>query len=320
VRGLRRHRTWLASRGIDNATRAVIDGRCQLVSFESGDSVWAASLRSGRVFLIAHGTDHDMQTNGKGVAYVRGGQVWYRSFVMSENGRHLQRGRERLVSSTASSAPGNGPSSAPALDDQGFYVAFQSDATDLCARRCDSWKNHPCRVNSRGHPQCFNRVTGDDLNGAQPDIFRRTLSRRAPTHDSMEKVSITGGSRPAISAAGENVVFAAPVGEPIYYMDPGYKEVRAPPVQLASWSFPRRRGWGDVKTVNRTGCYPNGCLDEVSDVSMTARGNYVAFSTTMPEWCAPWRPRGFPGDRDCEPYTGVFMRFMGWSHEGYRLG
>jgi hypothetical protein len=75
-----------------------------------------------------------------------------------------------------------------------------------------------------------------------------------------------------------------------------------------------------MKFLRRRGCYPNACLSDVKHVSMSARGNYVAFTTTMPEFCTPRRPRGWMGDRDCHAHTDVFMRFMGWSHEGFPLG
>jgi hypothetical protein len=301
LRDLRTRTTRLVSRGFAGATHSVVDGRCTIVSFAARGSVWLASLRSHRTFFVARGREQDLQTNGRGVAYVDRGQVWYRALALAANGRHLERGRARLVSSTAAGNRGNGSSSHPALDDRGNYVAFQSTATDLCNRR-----------------RCI-RFRGD-ANGANPDIFRRTMSKRAPTHDSMEMVSSGGGVAPAISAAGENIVFAAPAGDAIWYMNPGYKPVRSPAVELASWSFPRHRGYGDVKTVRRTGCYPNACLNKVSNVSMSARGNYVAFTAPMPEFCAPRRPRGFAGDRECHDFTDVFIRFMGWSHEGYPLG
>jgi hypothetical protein len=312
IRDLRARTTRLVSRNVLAATAPVVDGRCGVVSFEAAGSVWLAHLRSGRIFRVAKGADHDMQTNGRGTAYVRGGQVWYRSLAFDGSGARLHRGRERLVSAAPRGRRGDGPSGNPALDDRGYYVAFESRASNLCGTRC-------ARVRGvvPGNVQPNDRVTG---------IYRRTLEpRRAPTHDTMELVFHAPGLGqnavdPAISAAGENVNFAIQSQGELWYMDPGYKPVRVPASTLASWSFPRRRGYGGVKLLKRRGCYPNACLSGVKHVSMSARGNYVAFTTTMPEFCAPRRPRGWIGDRDCHAYTDVFMRFMGWSHEGFPLG
>jgi hypothetical protein len=270
--------------------------------------VLVTSVRSGRVFRVAQGQQHDQQTNGDGVAYARGDQVWYRSFHLDAAGRHLRRGREQLVSDTPRGRGGNGSSSHPSLDDEGRYVAFQSNATDLCGRR-----------------RC--RGIEKDWNGPLPDVYRRTLSRRAPTHDSMEQVNASFGVHvygvpavaPVISNGGENVMFIVP-GSSIWYMNPGYQSVRIPSGDVATWSFPRGRGFGKFRVMHRAGCYPSRCVTQAAEVTMSARGNYIAYASTMPEFCAPRRPRGWPGDRDCPGFTDIFVRFMGWSHEGKPLG
>ena len=126
-------------------------------------------------------------------------------------------------------------------------------------------------------------------------------------------------SKPAISAAGENMIFTY-MTNAVAYMTPGWSQIRIPSATLGSWQFPRKRGYGTAKIMSRDGCDPSRCVDQISEVAMSARGNYVAYATTRPEFCAPRRPRGYAGDRDCNQDDDIFMRFMGWSHEGYPLG
>lgn len=309
VRDLRAKRTRLASRDVRDARNAVVDGRCASVTFESRGRVYVTDLRRGRIFFLARGRDPDQQTNGEGVAYERAGQVWYRGFRLRSRAAtvRLQRGRERLVSDTRSGRPGNGRSGDAALDDAGRYVAFESTSTDLCIRRCAG--------------------ISTDRNGAISDVFRRTISPEAPTDDSMQMVSYSyvelaqgdGASRnPAISGAGENVAFDS---EAVNFGGAG----NSPKTQgngrlpsVFSWSFPRRRGHGNVKLVQRKRCQGN-CLGPELEPSMSSRGNYIAWLVWMSELCNPARER-WPGDRDCPLFTDVFMRWMGPSHEGHPHG
>jgi hypothetical protein len=309
VRDLRRGRTALASAGRRGARNATIDGRCQSVVFESGGSVWVAHLASGRVLRLARGTDPDQQTNGEGVAYVRDGQVRHRRFSLARRGRsvRLRPGRERLVSDAATGRPGNGVSSRPVVDDAGHYVAFESTATDLCRDRCAG--------------------ISEDANGPMPDVFRRTLSSRAPTRDAMQMVSFShdggeqgnGPSRaPAISGAGENVVFVSEATNLRRARDVPDPDGNGTVADVHSWTFPRARGYGNVTRLGRLGCH-GACTSPSEAPSMSSRGNYVGYAAAMTEFCvAPRRPTAV--ERPCTSSTDVFVRFMGPSHEGHPLG
>jgi hypothetical protein len=56
-----------------------------------------------------------------------------------------------------------------------------------------------------------------------------------------------------------------------------------------------------------------------SNPSMSARGNYIAFTEHMVEFCVNDRRRGFAGDRDCPGFADVFVDFIAGSHEGKPL-
>lgn len=304
LRDLRRRRPVLISVGIAaSASHAVVDGACRTVTFAAAGQIWLARTGGGRPWRISTGTDPDQQTNGRGVAYVRRGQIWYRRFTVSNS--DLRLGRERLVSANRHGRPANGTSAEPALDDVGNYVAFSSSATNLCDRRCHG--------------------TSGDANGRVPDVFRRTLSRQAPTHDVMEMVSFSARSRlqlnaasgsPQISAAGENVIFTTDATN-IRRASPGYG-VRNPSSAVMSWSFPPARGYGNLSMITRAGCYQI-CLAAQSDPSLSSRGNYVAYTSTTSEFCVPGGPY-FDGERACPATSDVFIHYMGPSPHGEPLG
>jgi hypothetical protein len=155
-----------------DARDGVVDGTCDSITFESGGTVYLWSRGYRGLDSIARGYNPDQQTDGKGVAYDRGGQVYYQSFqeysLRKANGKHysdIVPEGEVLVSNSASdpNKGANGESSMPAVNDNGAYVAFESTATDLC-----------------GMPQRCQGV-GEDRNGAKKDVFRRTLATDAPT-------------------------------------------------------------------------------------------------------------------------------------------
>jgi hypothetical protein len=303
--------TRLVSVGRSDAHDAVIDGRCRTLTFMAGKLVYVAEVATGRSFAVSRGTQADEQTNGRGAAYVRGRQVYYRSFSLVRRGarRLLRRGRERLVSDDRRGRPGNGPSGDPSLDDRGHYVAFQSRATDLCIHRCVGISR--------------------DRNGAIPDVFRRTLSRTAGTKDTMEMASFSyaenaqAGARsdhPAMSSDGENIVFdsdATNIGFP-HGMRTRQANDRAS--SIFSWIFPRTRGYGNVKLFERRrACYA-GCLAPESNPAISSRGNYLGYETTMTEFCYPNRER-YADDRPrCPDFTDIFALYVGPSHEGFPLG
>jgi hypothetical protein len=297
LRDIRAGRTTLMSAYRRDAHNAIVDGRCESVTFESRGAVFVASVRSGRVFRLTLGSDPDQQTNGEGVVYVREGQIRHRAFHLNQRGTRIDVVRERLVSDTPTARPGNGVSSAPVVDDQGFYAAFESTSTNLCGpRRCP------------GAPR--------DVNGRGSTIFRRTLSRHAPTKDTMWMLDGNGEAHsPAMSAAGEAIAFIGS-GERPYYRDGVQK--RVPVRGVGRWLISRRLHRDRAGKQFRTGCIVY-CAEMSSNPSISAHGNYIAFTEHMEEFCVAERPRGFPGDRDCPAFTDAFIRFIGGSHEGRPL-
>jgi hypothetical protein len=271
VRNLRSRRTTLVSAGQDGATDPVIDGECQFVTYDVGGVVFLRDLEAGRTYGIAHGVQPDQQTDGKGVAYVRDGQVWYQAFQKIFNHGHpkvVQRGGERLVSAGAHGR-GNGVSAHPSVNDNGDYVAFESSATNLCEDLC------------RG-------VSHDD-NGPVSDVFRRTMSSGAPTNDRMEMASFSAGVRtqgngpsndPVISGSGQFIAFdsAATNLRPSYSIrdvDPN-GSVR----DIFLWNAPAgKRGAGNVSRESRPG--PKGSFNGPStDPALSSHGNFLAFASS----------------------------------------
>jgi hypothetical protein len=286
LRDLRTRRTRLVSADAPaDAVHPAIDGGCRVLTYESAGTVYVADLSTGHSTPIAGGTQPDEQTNGKGAVYVRDGQVWYQTFKRS-HGKVVKTGAERIVSA-AGSGPGNGASSHPSVSDNGDYVAFESTATNLCDGACQG-------------------VSGDQ-NGPVSDVFRRTMSSSAPTHDLMEMVSYsTGGhaqgngpsNNPVISGAGVFVVFDSastnlrPTADGV---DPN-----GATRDVFLWNFPASRGYGNVSRESRPGA--QGAFSAPSVLpSMSSHGNYIAFTSTATGQVANAR-RGEPN---------VLMRFMG---------
>jgi hypothetical protein len=91
--------------------------------------------------------------------------------------------RMRLVSATRGGGAGNGPSSHPAINTDGRYVAYQTDATNLA----------------------------EDHNGPMTDVVRADLIRRTPVQQLISRSDFGQGNgpshRPAISSVGWFVVF-----------------------------------------------------------------------------------------------------------------
>ncbi len=286
VRDLRSRRTRLVSADAPaDAVDPAIDGGCRLVTYESAGTVFVADLSTGHSTPIATGSQPDQQTNGRGVVYVRDGQVWYQAFRRS-HGHVVKSGGERIVSA-AGSGPGNGASSHPSVSDNGDYVAFESTATNLCDGACQG-------------------VSGDQ-NGAVSDVFRRTMSSSAPTHDLMEMVSYSTGGHaqgngpsndPVISGAGQFVVFDSastnlrPTRDGV---DPN-----GATRDIFLWNFPPGRGYGNVSRESRPGVQGAFSAPSVQP-SMSSHGNYIAFTSTATGQIANAR-RGEPN---------VLMRFLG---------
>lgn len=286
------NRTRLASPGLTDAQNVAVDGRCRTVTFEAGGFVWVRDLVRNRTLRIARGSDPDQQTNGKGVVYVRGNQVYHRRFERVR-GQLRRRGRELLVSRNRRGRPGNGASRNPVADDNGHYVAFDSAATNLCVRAC--------------------RGVSRDRNGRTRDVFRRTISRRAPTRDYMQMASYSHPVRaqgngdshsPAMSGAGEIIVFVSEAtnlreSRGIRRVDPNGRIA-----DVFFWNFPRGRGYGAVSRESRT----NGSRGSGQPWPAPVRNPAISNKANYLGWTSDARAAGAtspPGIED------VFIRFMG---------
>ncbi|MBA2506269.1 MAG: hypothetical protein H0V29_10035 [Thermoleophilaceae bacterium] len=207
---------------------------------------------------------------GKAVAFVseatnlapgdrsRASDVYQRSF--ERRFVHLGSGRgaqaldfdTRLVSASPGGRAGNGPSRSPSVTDSGRFVAFETDATDLLS---------------------------GDANGVT-DIARADLKPRRVAQRWVSRSAATGigngpSSRPAISGAGEFVLF-----------DSDATNLRPRPDALVDqngqrdvflWNAPT----GNVSLESRDSA--NGLLPSASQAPATSsRGNYVPFESAYP--------------------------------------
>ncbi|MEX2194852.1 MAG: hypothetical protein WD844_06160 [Thermoleophilaceae bacterium] len=299
----RGNRTTLVSPGRRDAHNGVVDGRCETVTFESRGRVYARDLKRNVTLSIGRGGNPDQQTNGKGVAYERGSQVYHRRFERvtrrTRSGRRIKqlsrRGRELLVSASRSGRRGNGTSANPSADDNGYYVAFDSTATSLCTRTC--------------------RGVSGDRNGRTRDVFRRTISRRAPTRDRMQMVSYSypvraqgnGDSHsPAMSGAGENVVFVSEAtnlresrGIKARTTDPNGTQP-----DVFYWNFPRGRKTGAVSRESRTN-EDRGTGQPwpapVGTPAISNKANYIGWTSAA----------GVAGSQSAPGVADIFVRFLG---------
>jgi hypothetical protein len=288
VRNLAHGTTKVVAPGATDATNPTIDGDCRLVTYDAGGTVYVAGVGGGAPLAIAQGSQPDQETDGRGVAYVRDGQIWYQRYARGKHGL-AKRGPERLVSA-GHSGPGNGPSAHPSVSANGDYIAFESTATNLCNGLCKG-------------------VSGD-RNGATSDVFRRTMSSHAPTHDRMEMASFSYGAHvqgngasndPVISSAGQFVLFdsAATNLRPASNMvgtDPN-GHVR----DVFLWNFSLHRGYGNVSRESRPPGASAFSAPSV-DPATSAHGNYVAFTTTAGGGAVGGAGGSIPN---------VFMRFLG---------
>ena len=308
LRDLNRKRTTLVSAGHRNATNGVIDGECEFVTYEASGSVFVRDLEGEKTTRIARGKNPDQQTNGKGVAYERGGQIYQQSFqkLFNKGNPTVKRTARELLVSAGSSGRGNGTSADPAADDNGYYVAFESTATNLCKNLC--------------------RGISEDENGAVSDVYRRTISSNAPTKDRMQMVSYSWGvsndfpegvkvqgngpsNNPAITGAGENVAFDSEAtnlrqSPAIKNIDPN-GSVR----DIYYWNFPRARKFGNVSRESRPGkaLEAGGFFNGAStNPSSSNRANYIAFTSAQ---------SGLSGEANGESIEDVFIRFLGGGPE-----
>ena len=303
LRDLTRNRTSLISLRANNATNGVVDGACESVTYESRGKIYVRNLKLKKTALLGRGTNPDQQTNGKGVAYERRGQIYYQAYI--EKFRSRKKGGPyvkkvgRAILASAGSAPGNGVSRNPSMDDSGFYVAFESRATNLCQGLC--------------------RGISEDRNGAVSDVFRRTLPKTTqksapPTSDRMQMVSFSNGVNeqgnglsinPAMTGAGENIVFESEAtnlrqSPHIRTIDPN-----GPVRDVFYWNFPRDRQTGNVSRESRPGAgsedggFYNGAS---TNPSASSRANYIGFTSTQ---------TGLSGESNGDGIADVFIRFLG---------
>ena len=300
IRDLRRRKTRLVSVGHTDAANAVVDGECELVTYEAGGSVLVRDLVQRRTTRLARGSNPDQQTNGKGVVYQRAGQIYHVSFqrVFNKGKRKVRRTSRELLVSAGRSGAGNGVSQNPVADDNGFYVAFESTATNLCTGIC--------------------RGVSEDRNGPVSDVFRRTISRRAPTKDRMQMVSYSHAvdeqgngpsNNPTMTGAGENVAFDSEAtnlrqSTAIKAIDPN-GAVR----DIYYWNFPRSRQTGNVSRESRPGkaLEGGGFFNGPSlRPASSSRANYIAFTSAQ---------TGLSGESNGAAIEDVFIRFLGGGPE-----
>jgi hypothetical protein len=313
LRDLKTNKTTLVSVGnFDDAHNARVDGKCEFVIFEDAGKIWGRDMRprikekkgkAGQVVYIAQGTNPDIETDGKGAAFERSNQIYFQAFRFEFRSGFVKLGSQKLVSSTPGGAPGNGISSNADLDDLGRYVAFESTASNLCG-------------------DCAG-VHGD-RNGNMSDVFRRTISREAPTSDRMEMVSYSQGCsasspssksvdqqgdgpshNPVMSGAGENIVFDSQADNlrestGIRVPDPN-GHVR----DIYYWNFPRGRKCGNVSresrgSGDRSGGQPlNG---DSYNAALSQHANYLGFVS---------EETGEYDESNGSTIPDVFERFLG---------
>jgi hypothetical protein len=312
IRDLRRRTTKLVSFGVAEAHNPTIDGECETVSFDASGSVYVRDLVKSKTMKIGVGINADQQNNGKGVAWVRGGRIYYQAFVRKfRAGNNIVKlGRTILVDRSKAGEPGNGISANPVMDDSGWYIAFESTSTNLCK------------------PSACQGIGGEDRNGATSDVFRRTINpRKAPTHDYMQMVSYSQGcsashptkkdvdaqgngpsNNPSMTGAGENIVFDSQADNlkesaGISKADPNGRDVR----DIYYWNFARHRKCGNVSRESRnedrreagTGQPYN---DNSENPAASNRANFIAFTSEQ---------AGSSGERNGRVIPDVFVRFLG---------
>lgn len=173
-------------------------------------------------------------------------------------------GTTRLVSATSSGSAGNGASTHPTVTDDGRYVAYQTDASNLLA---------------------------GDTNGVT-DVARADMSGRRPKQDWVSKTPNFGigngaSTDPVISDAGEFILFDSDATN----LRPS-SSVKQDPNGVQDvflWNAPSR----NVSLESRDSA--NGYLSGPSQHPATSsRGNYVPFESADPLIDLPLAQQVFP--------------------------
>jgi hypothetical protein len=312
IRDLKRKTTKLVSLGLANAHNDSIDTKCTVVAFDANGAVWIRDLVKQKTARIAGGTNPDLQSNGKGVAYVRGAHIYYQAFVRKfrAGNNFVKLGREVAVDRNQSGQMGSGTSANPVMDDNGYFVAFESTSTNLCQPEV-----------------CAGIGSGSGRFTGLSQIYRRTIDpKKAPSHDYMQVASYSQGcsasspnakevdqlgdgqsNNPSITGAGENIVFDSQAdnlyepGRSPRSADPNGREVR----DIYYWNFPRGRKCGNVSRESRddTSSVPGAPYNGDSTYPAASnRANFIGFTSTE---------TGVAGEQNGKDLADAFVRFLG---------
>lgn len=230
----------------------------------NGNSEEAQIARSGKSVVFSS-TATNLVKGDKGTSSDVYRRTIFRKFAHVGNGKGVQtlQGLISLVSATRSGKAGNGASSHPTVTDDGRYVAFETDATDL--------------------------LPGD--NNGVTDIARADLKGRTPKQDWVSKTQFGIGNgashNPVISDAGEFILFDSEATNlrPSESVKPDPNGVK----DVFLWNAPTR----NVSLESRDA--QNGYLNSPSQHPTTSsRGNYVPFESANPLIDVPLATQLFP--------------------------
>ena len=230
----------------------------------NGDSSEAQIARSGKSVVFSSTATNLARGDRTSMADVYRRTI-FRKFEHVGHGKGVQtlQGQISLVSATSAGQAGNGPSTHPTVTDDGRYVAYQTDASNL--------------------------LTGDS-NGVT-DIVRADLSGRVSKQEWVSKTQFgiaNGASHdPVISDAGEFVLFDSDATNlrPSDSVKPDPNGVE----DVFLWNAPTR----NVSLESRDA--ENGYLDSPSQHPATSsRGNYVPFESANPLIDLPLADQLFP--------------------------
>jgi hypothetical protein len=308
VRDLKAKTTRLVSVGLSGATNASIDGRCRFVVFETQGRIYDRDLVHNRTLRVGPGTEPDQQTDGRGLAYQAGGQIWYQALTLGKRGAK-RRGSARLISDTPSGTPASGVSENPSVDDHGHYVAFDSTATDICNLVRCGWQYHPPPNSRTLDPGAT--PEGSDANGPVSDVYLAALPVPPRTITLMALVSYDysynqlGGPSvdPQLSRAGQGVVFTS---GPSDIFGSGIHALA--PQNIFFWTDAGEQFVDGHLHVVSQGSYcgfncPVPRFTQPSfDAAMSSRGNFVAFTSNE---------AGQAGETNGSGLSDVFLEFVG---------
>src|SRR3954470_23876360 len=229
----------------------------------NGNSDVAQIARSGKAVVFSS-TATNLDRGDRTAAHDVYRRTMFRKFAhVRGKGVQTLQGVLDLVSATRAGKAGNGASSHPTITDDGRYVAFETDASN---------------------------VLPGDTNGVS-DITRADLKGRRPKQEwvSKTKFGIGNGAshNPVISDAGEFVLFdsEATTLRPSESVKPDPNGVK----DVFLWNAPSR----NVSLESRNA--DNGYLSSPSQHPVTSsRGNYVPFESAYPLIDLPLAQQLFP--------------------------